>query len=761
MNEPLHSTIEAVGGVVALAMATLLLRGSALEDRPYLEWVAASLIAQGVLDIVHAITPPGATFYWTRTVPTVLGALLFALVWLPRRRVPILPAVVLGIAVTLGILLVAAPNAWPSAFERGFNYRPWAQHINQVAGAGFVAAAVFMLREQRRRGSFIDAVFASYAVLLALAALMFGFSQPWDGTWWAFHVLRFTACVVSLGTVVDLLQRRQRLRLEQLNSDLGAAQQEAERERETLRAVIMQAPIPMALYAKEELRVVLANDAYIAVTGDRDVRGKPLLEAVPELRHRPTFHVIQDALATGEVRTLPEYVAPLRDADGVLRDRYFTATYQPMNIDDETRGVIVVGMDITEQVQARRVAEQFGQRMSVLVQASRAFTQAGLDRAAIFEAVVQQVVEHSFDSAALHVIDRAAKQVRLVALRHRDPDVQAGMQAILSEPFALGEGIAGRVAQTGISVLTPAIDRAALAGTMRPEHVRFIEEHPVKGFVTVAVRARGEILGTLSVTRFVDEPRLGEDDKVLLEDLAGRAGLAIMAADQFTSLQQSLRFADQFVGMLGHDLRNPLNAITVGAALVREKGGESVKVNAERILRSAKRMSAMVSQLLDLTRVRLGEGITLAREQINLAETLDTIIGELELLYPGREIRRKVEGNTTGMWDGSRMAQVIANLLGNALQHGDSAAPVEARIEGTSTGVRITIHNAGEPIQPDIMPVLFDAYRRTDARSHRSEGLGLGLSISQQIVMAHGGTIAARSTKTEGTTFTIELPRPP
>jgi signal transduction histidine kinase len=222
--------------------------------------------------------------------------------------------------------------------------------------------------------------------------------------------------------------------------------------------------------------------------------------------------------------------------------------------------------------------------------------------------------------------------------------------------------------------------------------------------------------------------------------------------------QESSRFAQTFVGILGHDLRNPLNAITLSASLLRTKLGSQSKP-ADRILSSAQRMSSMVDQLLDLTRSRIAGGIPIDRKPRELHEVISDVIEESRIANPGRQVEWESLGQGHGLWDESRIAQVVSNLVGNALQHGDPTKAVVVRMVDEAETVILTVHNEGTPIDAELQRMLFDAYRSSAVRGDRSRGLGLGLFITQQIVRGHAGHIEVRSSASEGTTFTVTLPR--
>jgi signal transduction histidine kinase len=187
--------------------------------------------------------------------------------------------------------------------------------------------------------------------------------------------------------------------------------------------------------------------------------------------------------------------------------------------------------------------------------------------------------------------------------------------------------------------------------------------------------------------------------------------------------------------------------------------GDGNQKSLDRILSSAQRMSTMVTQLLDLTRSRLAGGIPVERKQAELGAVISGIVDELRAAQPGRVIRWEAPGEILGAWDAERLGQVVSNLVGNALEYGDPERPIDVQLAAGGDLATFSVHSHGAPIAPELLPVLFEPYRRGDARNARSKGLGLGLFITQQIVHAHEGRVEVRSTAEEGTTFTVTLPR--
>ncbi len=223
-------------------------------------------------------------------------------------------------------------------------------------------------------------------------------------------------------------------------------------------------------------------------------------------------------------------------------------------------------------------------------------------------------------------------------------------------------------------------------------------------------------------------------------------------------------FEQQLIGIVSHDLRNPLNAILLGAqSLLRRDGLEARQTVAlNRIVSSAERATRMIRDLLDFTQARLGGGIPMKLAPVKLHALTQQVVEELRLSYPEREVRLEQEGQDEGQWDGDRMAQVLTNLLTNALKYSPEGTRVTVHTHGDESQVRLEVHNTGPPIAPEVRARIFEPLQRATGTARREErSLGLGLYIVRHIVRAHGGTVTVRSTAEEGTTFTVSLPRRP
>ncbi|MEO8585169.1 MAG: ATP-binding protein [Acidobacteriota bacterium] len=292
------------------------------------------------------------------------------------------------------------------------------------------------------------------------------------------------------------------------------------------------------------------------------------------------------------------------------------------------------------------------------------------------------------------------------------------------------------------------LSRLARYETLRDYEARLKCKDGSIKFVLISSNVRskdGKFIHTRCFTRDITERRALEHEREQL----------------LASLQRSVRFSEMFLGILGHDLRNPLAAIVASASHIRRRSrDESLAGPTGRILSSAERMGRMINQLLDFTQIRLGAGIRLTRQAFDLRPLLDIVIGEIRTMHPGCDIVSRCTGDTACFADEDRVAQLISNLTGNAVHHGVPGSTVDVRIDGTNRlFLLLEFHNQGA-VPPDMLPLLFEPFHENaDKRTVASSGLGLGLYISKQIVLAHGGSIDVVTTAAGGTRVLVVLPR--
>ena len=235
------------------------------------------------------------------------------------------------------------------------------------------------------------------------------------------------------------------------------------------------------------------------------------------------------------------------------------------------------------------------------------------------------------------------------------------------------------------------------------------------------------------------------------------------------SVAQYQRQVDQaqnmFLAILGHDLRNPLGTLVAGASLMMndvDLAAKNVMV-ASRMYTSARRMKKLIDDLIDFTRKHLGTGIPVKASQGNLVAVCWQVVNELRTAHANRFVDLRAPPKLDAVFDPDRIAQVLSNLIGNALQYGNEVFPVRVWVSATDDRIKISVNNRGPIIPPDRTGQIFDAMVRlgSNAGSEHPEptSLGIGLYISREIVRAHGGEIDVVSNAENGTTFTVTMPR--
>jgi signal transduction histidine kinase len=286
----------------------------------------------------------------------------------------------------------------------------------------------------------------------------------------------------------------------------------------------------------------------------------------------------------------------------------------------------------------------------------------------------------------------------------------------------------------------------------------------IRALVFLPLIAGGRLLGKFML--YFGEPQaFGQEELDVAAAIAGQLAVCVARsrADAererlLAESRQSARLMDVFVGVLSHDLRNPLGAIAVASDLLARQRMEQVRQPALRIRSSVDRMQRMIDQLLDFTRIRLGNGLPLSLDEFDLAPVARQVACELAAAFQPREVAIECTGQLIGRWDLDRVAQLLSNLGGNACQHGDEARPVAIRISGLAADhVHIEVESGGL-VDEALRAALFEP----GSKKPHSPGLGLGLYIAQQIAIAHGGRIdLACDEQADRTRVVVRLPRRP
>ena len=360
----------------------------------------------------------------------------------------------------------------------------------------------------------------------------------------------------------------------------------------------------------------------------------------------------------------------------------------------------------------------------------------------------------SVDTAALLLLDRDLLRVHAAA--------GMGLDKTIGETVPVGESLAGRVARTRAPVSSR---DAANDPLVTRESVR---RSGVRGYYGVPLMLGEDLIGVATIgSRTTAE--FSEEDRLLFRTMSGRAAALIAQARldaelarRSAELAAALEYRDRLLAVLSHDLRNPLGVIVMSADLLAR--GERLSEMQQRVVRrvvdNARRVDRMVRDLLDYTRLRQGQELPMSPREVDLLALCHQVLDGLRVLHPEREVQCTAVGRTDGWFDPDRAAQVISNLVTNAIAYGEPGAPGTVSWRGTEVYLWMEVHNEGAPVPDSLLPHIFEPFRRgAAAPNDAAAGLGLGLFIAQQIVAAHGGEIDVQSKQGEGTTVRVRWPR--
>ena len=286
-----------------------------------------------------------------------------------------------------------------------------------------------------------------------------------------------------------------------------------------------------------------------------------------------------------------------------------------------------------------------------------------------------------------------------------------------------------------------------------------------QSYISVPIfKADGSLFGTLCA---IDPrpARLSTPETIgMFKLFAELIGAHLDSLDRVAASEASLmeerrtaELREQFIAVLGHDLRNPLASIAAGLRMLSKPRGEAETGKLVGLMQdSLARMSGMIDNVLDFARGRLAGGLPLQRQTVEIETVLRQVVAELQAGFPERTIRTDFTLTQPVNCDSGRIAQLLSNLLGNALTHGASDRPVVIHATTRDDAFELTVVNSGDPIPPEKLDRLFQPFFRCDAKTPR-QGLGLGLYIASEIARAHGGTLIAASNAAE-TRVTCRIP---
>ena len=474
-----------------------------------------------------------------------------------------------------------------------------------------------------------------------------------------------------------------------------------------------------------------------------------MAEVFPQSAQQPATEALRQVYETGRGMSGPLLRLRLPDATGTLQERTFDLRREPIrNESGKVIGVISVALEITEQVLARRKLESSEERYR-----------------AIFEVAQVSIWEEDF-SGVKHLVDEL-KAVHGPDLRRLFAENPALVQRAIGlvrirdvNPATLR--MFGASSKEQLTMSLSSIYLPATSAVFLELFVGIAEGRKIFASETPLQTLSGGPLDVAFTLAFTQDDDAYERGLVTLTDVSAQTEARREREARVSEMERAVRFGEMFIGIVGHDLRNPLSAITTAAGLLQTRAdSERIARPVRRVVASADRMERMISQLLEFTRIRLGGGLLLERTEADLTEV-------------ARSSSKNWSPSTIGR--SASTPRALSRRVGPrppvpaAVEPGGKRLParrpwdpLDISLDGTDRGrVRIVVANRGV-IPAKLVPVLFEPLRQAslDHRPTRggSSGLGLGLYITEQITLAHAGKIHIESTEPEGTRFIVELPR--
>jgi PAS domain S-box-containing protein len=570
----------------------------------------------------------------------------------------------------------------------------------------------------------------------------------------------------SIGVIIDITERKQaEQEREQLLERERIARAEAEAAQHQLATIFNTSPIGLALLDAQQ-RFIAINEALAEINGL--TREQHLGRSIPDLfgQSDPKLvEVFHQIYSTGNPFISPNFAVNVPGRSD-RRPGYYNVYYLPtVNSNRQVEGVLVYVVDVTERVRLE-LAQHFLSEASAVLASS-------LDYQTTLERVAQLTVPELADWCTVHMIEEDGA-IEQIAVAHIDP-AKLEWAYQIRDKYPLNPDDARGAAytlRTGQPDFVPDIpDELLIQAARDPEHLEILRQVGFRSVMTVPLRTQAQILGVISFVSAESGRQYTPTDLELAEELARRASLAIDNAQLYRLAQRDRekaeaanRIKDEFLAVLSHELRSPLNPILGWTKLLRTTRLDATKTQhaLETIERNAKLQAQLIEDLLDVSRILQGK-MTLNVAPVNLAATIEAALETVRLAAEAKHIQiqttfNPISGTVAG--DTNRLQQVVWNLLSNAVKFTPAEGRIEVRVDRVDTYAQIQVKDTGKGISPDFLPYVFDYFRQQDGTTTRQfGGLGLGLAIVRHFTELHGGTVEADSPgQNLGATFTIRLP---
>ncbi|GAA3965123.1 ATP-binding protein [Allohahella marinimesophila] len=493
------------------------------------------------------------------------------------------------------------------------------------------------------------------------------------------------------------------------------AERERKDENDRLRDFFQQAPGIMAILRHANHTFELANTAYYQLVGGRDLVGRSVREALPEVEGQGLFELLDIVYSSGEPyvgRAVP--VRLRRQPGGELEQRYVDFVYQPIRDSaGDVSGIFIEGSDVTEAIRANKALQDSEQRLRQLAN------------------TIPQLAWMAQPDGYIHWFNDRFFEYTGTSLEQ----VQGWGWHVVHRPESAAEGV------QQYKALIAAGEPFEMTGPIRSASGEY------RTFFTKTAPlhdAAGNIVQWFGTNTDIHEIEQAQEE-----------------------LREANRRKDEFLAMLAHELRNPLAPISTAAELLKlpNLAARQVRATSAVISRQVSHMSQLVDDLLDVSRVTRGL-VHLQRSQVRISDVIDDAVEQIDHLLTDKQqtltlSRAETEDKVFG--DRTRLVQIFSNILNNATRYTDQQGKIQVDVVLNAEDIEVRIKDTGIGIEPQLLPHIFDLFTQSERSPDRSQGgLGLGLALVKSLVELHGGTVSAKNNETgKGSEFRVSLPRHP
>jgi len=541
-----------------------------------------------------------------------------------------------------------------------------------------------------------------------------------------------------------------------------------EREREAservrLGLVIDAAPAGMIMVDRQG-RIVLVNATSEKLFGytREELTGKPIEILLPE-----RFRGGHPDFRTGFFKDPgPRQMGAGRELYGLRKDGSDVPVEIGLSVVELAEGPCAVAA-ITDISERRR--EDVRRRF--LEDASAALVSPLEAKESTLPAVTRLAVPYLADWCAVDLLDPDGT-VRSAAVVHVDAEKVAWAQALRTRypPDPIAPVGLHHVLATGVAEMAEISDSLLEQSAVDEEHLRILRSLGMCSYMVVPLISQGRTLGAISFVAAESKRRYGPADLALARELCDRAALALHNASLFAAEQQvraeaerAVRMREAILGVVSHDLRNPLTTVTMKATMIdrlaaADDTGERIRKQASGIVGSVEQMTRMVQDLLDLAKIESGQLLAIEPERRSGTWLVQQAVESLQPLASARKVTLDTDPVPNGCelrCDGDRILQVLSNLIGNAIKFTREGGSITVRSRRSDGEILFSVTDTGTGIPEDQIPYIFEPYWQATADRR---GIGLGLSIANAIVQAHRGRIWVETEVGHGSTFHFALP---